>query len=370
MSGRTSEELAERIHRVGALVGGFAHLFVEAIDEIDVAAVSAGRLIDAGAAGERVGALAAVQRILAAVAEQLIGVAEAVERVVAVIAVDFVGESVAGPVDVGGAGQGQVFDVGSEDKADRREHLVLPLVQGLGHLVKGIVDMILVVAGLAAHAVAAGSAVEQVVIRAALQRVAVRSAKELVIAVAALELVVPVEAEDDVVVRIAGDDIAVSVAQANPGRRALDQLQVLDTEGKREGLDIRPDLVVRVVGRSLPSARIGVVVVLIDDVVAVVDDIGVAALPSVHLVSVSAAVEMVVFAEADQDVEPLPAEDEVVLVVFADQSRQAGKKGARQGRAAIVPRSSRDNCHGPVLLLRGRPCPASKQCDDASAHAA
>jgi hypothetical protein len=131
-----AERVGERaLDRVGALVHQFDHRVAGVVDDIGVVA---------GAARHRVGPGAAVEAVRSAVAGQHV-----VERV-------------AGAVDVGGAGQDQVLDIGAERVADRALDRVSALVHQLRHRVAGVVDDIGVVAGAARHRVGPGAAVEAV----------------------------------------------------------------------------------------------------------------------------------------------------------------------------------------------------------------
>ena len=62
--------------------------------------------------------------VVAGAAGHGVGAGAAVEDVVAVVAGEDVGEAVAGAVDVAGAGERQVLDVGAERVADRRQTTV------------------------------------------------------------------------------------------------------------------------------------------------------------------------------------------------------------------------------------------------------
>ena len=149
-----AERVADRrLHRVGAAAhgGGFRHHVAGVVDHVGVVAV---------AAGQRVRAYAAVEGVVAAVAGDDVGVA------------------VAGAVDVGAAGQGQVVDVGAEREAHRRLHQVGAFAGIFGHHVAGVVDQIGVVAGTALHGVGARAAVEDVVAAAADERVGAGCADE------------------------------------------------------------------------------------------------------------------------------------------------------------------------------------------------
>ncbi len=67
--------------------------------------------------------------------------------------------AVAGAVDVGGAGKGEVLDIGAERVADRRLHRIGALAGDFRDHVGGVVDAIGVVAVAADHGVGAGAAV-------------------------------------------------------------------------------------------------------------------------------------------------------------------------------------------------------------------
>ena len=148
--------IVERIDAAGAVDGDALHIGRgHALDRGDDAGAVDGDMDGVVARGpghrEGVGVRAAVDRVDAVadgVLDQVVAgaavdgvVAEpAGERVAAAVSGDDVVEPVAGAVDVGGPGQGEVLDVGAEREADRRLHRVGALVGVLGHHVAGIVD--------------------------------------------------------------------------------------------------------------------------------------------------------------------------------------------------------------------------------------
>ena len=72
-------------------------------------------------------------------------------------------QGIAGAVEVGGAGERQVLEIGAERIGDRGQHRVGALAGVLDHHVADIVDHVGVVAEPARHGVGAGAAVEDVV---------------------------------------------------------------------------------------------------------------------------------------------------------------------------------------------------------------
>ena len=227
-------EADRRLYRVGALVERLGHHVADVVDDVGIVAEAAGHgvgpdatvedvvagvagndvgvavagAVDVGAAGEgqvlnigtervgdrrlyRIGAF--VERLghhVAGVIDHVSVVADAthhrvdacaaVERVVTAVAGDDVGIAVAGAVDVGAAGQGQVVDIGAEREADRRLHRVGAFVERLGHHVADVVDHVGVVAGAADQRVRASAAVERVVAVAAEHDVHAAGAGDLV----------------------------------------------------------------------------------------------------------------------------------------------------------------------------------------------
>ena len=155
---------------------------------VDVAAAGQGQVLDIGAervADRRlhgVGALADEFRrqvagivddvgIVADAAHHGVGAGATIEGVVAAVAGEDVGVTVAGAVEVGGPGQGEVVDIGAEREAHRRLHEVGAFAGIFGHHVADVVDQIGVVAGTPLHGVGARAAVEDIVAAAAGERV-------------------------------------------------------------------------------------------------------------------------------------------------------------------------------------------------------
>ena len=122
-------------------------------------------LVDAGAGVQcDVAGVVDDHGVVAVEAVHGVGARLAVENVVAIVARYDVAERVAGAFDIGSIDELQVLDFVAERKGDGTEHHVLePAAGEFGHLVGEAVDDILVVALAAAHAVGTGLAVDQVV---------------------------------------------------------------------------------------------------------------------------------------------------------------------------------------------------------------
>ena len=137
------------LHRVGAFAGGFRHRVARRIHHVNVVAGAADHGVAAGAAAE---------------------------HVVAGVADEGVVERIAGGVDVAGAGERQVLDVGSQRVADAGLHRVGARAGRFRHRVAGRVHHVGIIAGAAAHGVVASPAVEHVVAGVADERVVERVA--------------------------------------------------------------------------------------------------------------------------------------------------------------------------------------------------
>ena len=211
-----------------------------------------------------------------------VGAGLAVEDVGVGIADQGVGEDVAGAVDRGGAGQGEVLESEAEGVGDRALHRVGALAEELVDGVAGIVDDIGVVAEAAAHEVGAEAAVE------------------------------------DIVADVAGEGVGVVIAGA-VDRGDAGEVEILDIGAEREA-DRAPD--------DVDAARRAG---LDHHVADIVDDIGIAAVAAGHGVGAGAAVEHVDLAVAGQAVVEIGADDvldveQQVLVAKAVVGRQAGAK--------------------------------------------
>ena len=137
-----------------AFVSRLDHEVASVVDHIDVAVRSA---------FHPVGAQAAVEAVGAGVAEQNIG------------------EGVARAVDIPGAGQGEVLDMGRQLMTDRGLDAVLAFVSRLDHEVAGVVDHIDVVVRSAFHPVCAESAIEAIVARPAVEAVGAGVAEQNIV---------------------------------------------------------------------------------------------------------------------------------------------------------------------------------------------
>lgn len=123
--------------------------------------------------------------VVAFVAHHPVGAPFPVERVGPRIAGDGVVERVARSVAVGGPGQRQLLDVGTERVCDRRFDRVGAAAHRLRHLVAGIVDDVGVVAGATLHDVGALAAVQQIIAVAPDEGVVAREAGQVIIAIEA-----------------------------------------------------------------------------------------------------------------------------------------------------------------------------------------
>ena len=150
------------MHGVGALAALFRHLVQRGIDDIDVVAEAAGHAVVIGTAVQRVVTVAGGQRVVACTTGQ---------QVVAKVADQHVGKRGAGGVDVGAAGQRQVFQIRREGKGDRGLHGVGASRGRFGNHIAGAVDHIDVVADTTRHGIVADAAVDRVVAVAAKDRV-------------------------------------------------------------------------------------------------------------------------------------------------------------------------------------------------------
>src|SRR5262245_9308633 len=133
---------------------------------------------------ERVVVGAARHRVVAGIADQPVVAGTAVEGVVAGAARDLVVERVAGAVEGGRAGVGEVLHVGGGERVggERRAHLVDAGAGRFGDGLGGDVDDVDVVAGAAHHGVGAGAADQRVVAVAAVERVVAVAARDHVVA--------------------------------------------------------------------------------------------------------------------------------------------------------------------------------------------
>ena len=178
---------------------------------------------------------------------------------------------VAGAVDVGAAGQGQVLDIGAERVADRRLYRVGARVERLRDHVAGVIDHVGVVAEAADHGVGADAAVEHVV------------------------------------AAVAGDDVGVAIAGAvDVG--AAGQGQVLDIGAERVG-----DRRLHRVGALVERLR--------HHVAGIVDDVGVVAGTAAHRVSAGPAVKRVIARAAGDEIVADTTGDGIVPCTGEDRVR-------------------------------------------------
>ncbi len=268
-----------------ALVAAIEDVIALAAEE-GVDAVTADQGVVAGTAVEEVVAVVPVEGVVAAEAVDLVVTRPAVEDVRAAVAGDDVVQGVAGAVDVGGAGQVEVFNVVGERIGDRRLDRVGAFVDVLGDDVAHVVHDVGVVAGVARHGIGIETAVEGVVAVAAVEGVVTLAAGKGVDTVAADQGVVAAEAGEDVVAGVANYDVVKRVTSAVEVGRA----------GECEVFDV--------VGQGVGNGGLNVISAFIEalghEVAGVIDDVGVAASVAGHAVRTGATIEAVVASAADQ----------------------------------------------------------------------
>ena len=251
--------------------------------------------------------------VIAEAAGHGVSAGAAVERVVAAVAGDDVGIAVAGAVDVGAAGQGQILDVGRQRVVgERRQHRVGALVGAFRHRVQGTVDDVGVVAQTARHRVAEhaiGAAVEPVVAAVAGERIVEAAADNVLNTGDRREAGGTAEAEIDGHAAAAAG-VAERVASGAVGE-AVDRVALhcgrshaLDHSDCAQAID--RDVNGVVAGGSRHRQGVGVVAA-VDDVDAVADGI-------VERVVASAAAKVVVTEAAADDVGEFVADDGVVAL--------------------------------------------------------
>ena len=169
------------------------------------------------------------QAVVAAVSDQVVADAVAGERVVARVA-DRPGRA--------GVEDERLEAVGEHVGRQARAHRVEAAAERLADEIAGVVDRVGVVAEAAEHVVGAPAPDERVV---------------------------AVAADEAVVGRVAGDDVVELVADAVPGRRALDEQEVLDVGGQGEADLSGPDGVGAAAG--LLDNRVGRIDVHVDVVI-------------------------------------------------------------------------------------------------------
>ncbi len=155
------------------VIGGIARA-------VDIGAAGQGQILELGdkrmryRAQHRIGAFARVLDdeesggvedigVVAFAACQLVAAAGAIERIIAVIADDRIVAGIAGTVDIGAAGQGQILDIGAQGIGRRRCDDIKALAGIFDDDVLGAVDDIGIVAFLALQRVVAAGAIQGVI---------------------------------------------------------------------------------------------------------------------------------------------------------------------------------------------------------------
>lgn len=102
--------------------------------------------------------------VVAVATGQVVGAHPAIDNVVACVATDLVIERIAGTVDVGGAGQHQIFQVRTQCVGKAGLNRVPPGARSFNDLVIGGVHNVGIVAQTARHRVGAGTTIQTVVV--------------------------------------------------------------------------------------------------------------------------------------------------------------------------------------------------------------
>src|SRR5205823_6378260 len=126
-------------HRIGARVQRFADHISGTVRRVGVVTGATAHGVVAGTSAERRGAGTTCQNVHATVAG------------------DDIGEGVARAVNIGRAGQLQIFYIGSKGVVDGREHLVGARVQRFADHISGTVRRVRVVTNATAHGVVTGT---------------------------------------------------------------------------------------------------------------------------------------------------------------------------------------------------------------------
>ena len=201
--------------------------------------------------------------VVAEPAEHRVGAGAAIEQVVAAVADQAIGERVAGCIPIGAAGQCQGLEMVGEGGGERRTHLIESAIRGFLQDVARIIDQVHVVAGAAGHGVGAGTAVKQIA------------------------------------QRIAGDAVVAGIAVA--AQRGAGQHQILKCRAEVVGVERRH--------HGVDAAAID------QQILRVVDHVGVVAGTAGERVDAGAAIERVIAAVAGERIGAAVAGDAVVLCV-------------------------------------------------------
>ena len=205
--------------------------------------------------------------IVARTADQRIRARAAIEHIVADVADQRVREHVATAVNIGGAGQREMFDIGGQRETDRAADPIDPLASMFRHHIAGIIDVIEIVTRAADHRVGAAASIQHIV------------------------------------AAVAAKDVGEGIAGAVDGIAA----------GQRKVLDVRRQRVAD--GGVHPVGPLAGV--LDDDVAKVVDHENVVTRAADHRIRTRAAIDRVVAGVAG---------DRVVECVARSQQRRAGER--------------------------------------------
>ncbi len=173
VAGVTGDDVVERVTSAVEVVAATQNQVLQvgaqgpvqrSIDRVDFAERGAGFNDDIACVVDEVS-------VIASAADQGVGARVAVENVVAGVTGQHVIEGVTGKVEVGGAQQNAVLDVGGQGVADGGADHVVAFTGQLGHGVALAVDVVGIIASAADQGVVAGTAVENIVASVACQNV-------------------------------------------------------------------------------------------------------------------------------------------------------------------------------------------------------
>src|SRR5262245_54693533 len=300
------------LHGVGAAAGDFDEFVGVVGDDVGVSAAAADQRVVAGAAFQRVVAGAAVQRVVAGITG------------------DPVGAGVAVGVDVRGAEELKLLDIGSQIVGYRRLSDIPAATRRFRDDVRGDADDVGIVAGAAHHPVGTVAAVKRIVAVAADQAVDAQLTGEQIPAEATVDRVVADAAAQVVAIVIAGDVVVGVVADAGDGAAQEDEIFKL---GRQSVIDRAVDRI----GAFAGGLDGGVVAVHEEEVIPDAADQGGQRSDTGEGVVAGAAIEVVSAAAADHGVVAGIAHQRVVAAVAQDRvvegvARAVDRARTRQGQ--------------------------------------
>ncbi len=327
--GRRSR-IAGEDRRIAAIATRLVHHVIGGIEHIDIVASAAIELVVTGSA---------IQNVVAAAAGKIIVARPAGDRVVFAVASEgpTLRSSIGNVLDTGEfreIAEGRRRRIAGEDDAVVRIGIAL-LVDDI----RGAIDIVSVVAGAALHHIVAGAADDIVVAGAADDRVVLRPTIQNIVAVAAVDQIVAGAARENIVELVAENLIVATFPIEHIGRRhgmagiareslvAMEDIVVRraiigNDDDVLDSLGVKRGDVVALIDHALRDIDgvVGIgIAAFVDDIVEIVDIIGIVARPAGHSIGALAAIELVVTAAADQDVVVILAEDLIVAVAAIEE---------------------------------------------------